>query len=78
MCNICGHENGTTMHLLYWQAEWLKRFLLTWWHIVNRKAYRKWYYKRYGRRINPIINKWINEIDEGLRMDLDEILKKGK
>lgn len=74
MCNTCGHGNGTTKHLLYWQSEWLKRFMLTWWHIVNRKAYWKWYHHKY-QRPNPIINKWTNEVNEGLRMDLDEILK---
>lgn len=74
MCKVCGHKSGTTKHLLYWQAEWFKRFLLTWWHIINRKAYWKWYYLRYGVVLNSKINKWISEIDEGFRMDLDEIL----
>lgn len=82
MCNICGHENGTTRHLLYWQAEWLKRFFTTWWHIVNRKAYWEWCEEnctsyRKKKVPNPIIKKWIHEIDEGLRMDLDEVLKRG-
>lgn len=33
---------GSTKSLLYWQFEWLKRFLLTWYHIFNRKAYWNW------------------------------------
>lgn len=31
-----------TKHLLYWWAVWLKRFLLTSYHLVNRRAYRSW------------------------------------
>ena len=33
---------GTTKSLLYWQGEWFKRFLLTWFHILWRPAYWKW------------------------------------
>ena len=76
MCNICGHENGTTMHLLYWQAEWLKRFLLTWWHIVNRKAYWKWCEKNCVSYRKKKIKSLALDIDEGLRMELDEVLKR--
>lgn len=46
MCKICGHEEYSTRHLLWWQAEWFKRFWVTWWHIVNRKAYWKFLEKK--------------------------------
>ena len=35
-----------TKHLLKWWKEWLKRLLLTTYHIVNRRAYRKWKLQR--------------------------------
>lgn len=63
MCSQCGSENGTTYHLLYWQAEWFKRFLTTWWHIINRRAYWKWCDKNclsYRR-----IHKTLLQMDEG-------------
>lgn len=53
MCMKCGRSSDTTRHLLYWQFEWLKRFLLTWYHIVNRRAYRKWRNKYYKSREIP-------------------------
>lgn len=76
MCGVCGYEDGTTKHLLYWQAEWFKRFVTTWWHIINRRAYWKWCEKnRIAYRTKKVMQS-ILDIDEGLRMDLDEILKK--
>lgn len=73
MCRQCGYKNGDTMHLLYWQAEWFKRFLTTWWHIVNRRAYRKWRKEKY---YGDFIHTLKADIpDECLRMELDEILK---
>jgi len=47
VCKKCGRSSDTTRHLLYWQFEWLKRFLLTWYHIVNRRACRRWLAKKY-------------------------------
>jgi len=47
MCKKCGYSFDSTRHLLFWQFEWLKRFLLTWYHIINRKAYRRWLVKKY-------------------------------
>lgn len=34
--------NKETKHLLYWQWEWFKRFLTTWFHIFYRPAYKKY------------------------------------
>ena len=31
-----------TKHLWHWWFEWLKRFLTTTYHIVNRRSYHKW------------------------------------
>jgi len=31
-----------TRHLIYWWFQWLKRIIFTSYHIVNRRAYRKW------------------------------------
>ena len=47
MCKKCGYPLDSTRHLLYWQFEWLKRFLLTWYHIFNRRACRRWLAKKY-------------------------------
>ena len=47
MCKKCGHSFDSTRHLLFWQLEWLKRFLLTWYHIVNRRACRRWLAKKH-------------------------------
>jgi hypothetical protein len=72
MCKKCGYKNGDTMHLLYWQAEWFKRFITTWWHIINRRAYHRWCKKN----CNSFIRSLKTDIpDEGLRMELDEFLK---
>jgi hypothetical protein len=35
-----------TKHLIYWWGVWLKRLLTTSYHIINRKAYRRWKNKR--------------------------------
>lgn len=75
MCDKCGYENGTTRHLLYWQAEWFKRFLTTWYHIVNRKAYWKWCEKNCSTYKKRRIPKLVLDIDEGLRIELDEVLR---
>lgn len=73
MCTQCGYENGSTKHLLYWQSEWFKRFITTWWHIINRKAYWKWYFKT---KIKPKkISNISIDINEGLRFELDEVLR---
>jgi hypothetical protein len=77
MCKDCGdYENNSTRHLLYWQYEWLKRFLRTWYHIVYRKAYYNWAAKNCETYKKNKIQKMLYQIDEGLRMDLDEIIKK--
>ena len=52
MCNICGHKYGSTKHLLYWQKHFffkkdVDKFLRTWYHIINRKAYVKWFNQYY-------------------------------
>lgn len=79
MCKLCGgHENDSTKHLLYWQAEWLKRFFTTWYHIVYRKAYQKWAKKNCKTYKTNKIERMLGEINEGLRMDLDEALGKLK
>ena len=74
MCNTCGYKNGSTKHLLYWQAEWLKRFLLTWWHIINRKAYWKWCEKNCKSFRNKKIDSMVYDINEGFRMEFDSFL----
>ena len=71
MCKKCGYKNGDTYHLLYWQAEWFKRFITAWWHIVNRKAYWKWCAKN---RLSIIKNNKIN-IDEGFRFEFDDLIE---
>jgi hypothetical protein len=58
------YKIGTTKSLLHWQGEWFKRFLLTWYHIVNRKAYWRW-------KLNKKLNNKIG-IDEGFRFELDD------
>jgi len=73
MCRKCKHKTGSTKHLLYWQAEWFKRFALTWWHIVNRRAYRTWQVRS---KADSILK--ANIPDEGMRMELDEFLSIGK
>ena len=79
MCKICGgYENDSTKHLLYWQAEWLKRFFTTWYHLVNRNAYRRWAAKNCETYKKNKIQNMVHQIDEGLRMDLDEKLGKLK
>lgn len=40
-----------TKHLLKWQFEWLKRFLRTWYHILNRGAYHTFKNRKYGDAI---------------------------
>lgn len=46
-----------TKHLLKWWKEWGKRFLLTSYHLINRKAYRKWKLNR-----KPKMNKKVAEV----------------
>ena len=70
MCKICKHKTGSTRHLLYWQAEWAKRFFTTWWHIINRRAYWNWYIDKYFKPAKLSVY----QIDEGLRFELDKIL----
>lgn len=73
MCHTCGHKFGTTKHLLYWQWQWLKYFFTTWYHIVNRKAYWKWYQKKYGvKQMNPAIRKGIMEAADLIDMELTQ------
>jgi hypothetical protein len=73
MCKQSGYKNGSTMHLLYWQKEWAKRFFRTWYHIIYRKAYWKWC----DENCASFIMKRIKEetIDDGLRIELSEITK---
>jgi len=66
MCNKCKSSN-TTYHLLYWQAEWFKRFLYTWWHIINRRAYYRWRAKQQFNNVLRI------PIDEGMRFEMEDL-----
>ena len=75
MCRQCGSKNGTTYHLLYWQAEWFKRFLTTWWHIVNRRAYWKWYRRNCSSYRAKKVNKLMLEMNEGEEFWNDEDLE---
>lgn len=36
-----------TKRLLSWQLEWFIRFWRTTWHLLNRKAYRRWLSGKY-------------------------------
>lgn len=58
MCKKCNHKLGSTRHLLYWQAEWFKRFMLTWYHIINRRAYWNWMAEKYALQV------WIKDIED--------------
>lgn len=69
MCLECKHELGTTRHLLYWQKQWFKYFFITWYHIINRKAYWRWHNAKYKKRINLEIRKGIMEAADHLNMD---------
>ena len=42
-----------TQWLFKWWMEWAKRLCLTTWHLINRKAYRKW---KEERGINRFID----------------------
>jgi len=55
-------KRGTTKCLLYWQCEWAKRFLRTWWHIIYRPAYHNWKADLYIKRLATIDRR---EIDHG-------------
>ena len=70
MCGQCDHKTGSTRHLLYWQWQWFKYFFTTWYHIVNRKAYWRWYEAKYNvKRIHPKISKGIMEASDHINMD---------
>lgn len=65
MCKTCGYPYGSNKHLLYWQWDFLKKFCKTWYHIINRKAYRKWfeeYHKNTKQHI--IFNTMKNSINQ--------------
>lgn len=54
MCTICNHKYGSTKHLFYWAKHFLikkdvDKFIRTMYHIINRKAYRKWMNKHYEK-----------------------------
>jgi len=74
MCGFCKNKDGSNKHLLYWQAEWFKRlefkkFLLTWYHFFDRKAYWKWK-KKQSSYINYRL---LLEEDEGDEFDFGDI-----
>jgi hypothetical protein len=73
MCRQCKHETGSTKHLLYWQAEWFKRFLTTWYHIINRKAYHKFLVERETENFIKIIKSDLP--DDGIRIEADGFFK---
>lgn len=55
MCKNCGNPYGSTKHLMYWQRFFFQRrdldkFVRTWYHILNRKAYVKWFNSVYEKR----------------------------
>lgn len=56
-----------TKHLFYWQIEWFMRFLTTSYHLVNRKAYRR-YKERRGRQM-------VNNVDFLFLEDFHWIMK---
>jgi len=56
------YKSGTTRSLLYWQAEWFKRFVKTWIHIFYRPAYHNW---KLNQRIRTIASIDRREFDHG-------------
>lgn len=56
MCKTCKHPTGSTKHLLYWWRQWLKRLVVTSYHLVNRRAYRRWYSKKYKIPLEPVLS----------------------
>lgn len=55
MCKICKHKYGSNYHMFYWLFFWIKtldfsKALKTFWHIINRKAYRKWMNNHHGKQ----------------------------
>jgi hypothetical protein len=63
MCKFCGYKYGSTKHQLYWLFIFLfsdfKKFKLTFYHLFNRKAYRKWFNEYY---YNSMIRLQLSEI----------------
>ena len=68
MCKICGYKYGSNKHQLYW----LKYFLIhrdfekaktTFYHLINRKAYRKWFAEHHREdKYSMIYNELNNNI----------------
>ena len=55
MCTKCNYKYGSTKHLLYWAKYFflkkdLDKFIRTWYHIINRKAYREWMNEHYKQQ----------------------------
>lgn len=59
-----------TKHLLKWWREWLNRFFLTSYHLINRKAYRKWKAERKNKRQGFYSFEFIDRIDSEMNEDL--------
>lgn len=52
--------NPETKHLIYWWGVWLKRLILTSYHIVNRQAYHTWKNRKYDNSIIGDENNFFN------------------
>jgi len=55
---------GTTKQLLHWQAEWFKKFLRTWYHILYRPAYWKWRQMSVARRVMQKERRLLSMLDD--------------